>query len=107
MEKLTFGILFLGLCWAVASRAYWKTKAIYNEGVLFHLPNGQGENCRGVIKYFPGGQKTALESACDFLERQGFKKINTASRSLAFARGNERIHFYFLRRDGLVLETPS
>jgi len=82
-----------------------------NEGVTlvcYFLPNGKEENYHEVsVKHFPGKQRRALEDAHGFLERDGYKQINTACRAQVFskfARGNERIKIFFLS-DGIVSET--
>jgi len=109
--SLMFTLLLIAFYRALASRAFWKKKVMDNEGVTlvcYFLPNGKEENYHEVsVKHFPGKQRRALEDAHGFLERDGYKQINTACRAQVFskfARGNERIKIFFLS-DGIVSET--
>ncbi|TSC67040.1 MAG: hypothetical protein CEO19_388 [Parcubacteria group bacterium Gr01-1014_73] len=104
---LIYFILLALVCWLVPSRASWKKKAAGNEGIFLvcYLPIGKEENYQEVsLKHFPGIQKTALDDAYDFLKRNAYEQINTASRAQVFARGNERVKIFFLN-DGIVSET--
>ena len=99
--------LSLALGWTIVSRAYWKRKASRNGGVslVCYPSNGEAKSYRQInLKHFPGKQKVALGNAYEFLDREGFKQINTASRTQVFASENERVEIFFLS-DGIVSET--
>jgi len=93
---------------ALTSRAYWKRRASRNGGVslvCYQLSAGETESHRQIIlKHFPDKLTVALENAHEFLDRNGFKPINSASRARVFAKENERVKMFFLS-DGIVSET--